>query len=68
MRITLNGTEQQVDDGTTVADLVENVAGRPDRKGVAVARNGEVVRRSEWDGTIVEGGDRLEILNAVQGG
>lgn len=68
MRITLNGGERQVDDGTTVADLVEQVTDRTDGKGVAVARNGEVVRRRDWDATTVEAGDRLEILNAVQGG
>lgn len=67
MTITVNGEERTVDRGTTVGQLVEDVAGRRDRRGIAVARNGEVVRRGDWD-VEVEDGDRLEILNAVQGG
>ncbi len=67
MSITVNGEERPIDPGTTVADLVEEVAGRTDGRGVAVAHNGEVVRRDDWD-TEIEDGDRLEILNAVQGG
>lgn len=67
MTITVNGEERTVDHGTTVGQLVEDVAGRRDGRGIAVARNGEVVRRGDWDDE-VEDGDRLEILNAVQGG
>lgn len=67
MNVTVNGQERTVDPGTTVADLVEEVAGRRDGRGIAVARNGEVVHRDEWDDG-VDDGDRLEILNAVQGG
>lgn len=67
MNVTVNGQERTVDPDTTVGDLVEEVAGRRDGRGIAVARNGEVVRRDDWDDA-VDDGDRLEILNAVQGG
>lgn len=37
-------------------------------RGVAVARNGHVVPRSRWETTDLEDGDRLEIVEPVQGG
>jgi sulfur carrier protein len=37
-------------------------------KGVAVAINGEVIRRGEWVSTSIHDGDVVEIVNAVAGG
>lgn len=37
-------------------------------RGVAVAINGEVVRRSEWSTTPVVDGNAIEIVTAVAGG
>ena len=64
--ITVNGAADEVADGTTVADLVARHRDSP--KGVAVARNEEVVPRSQWDDTVAADGDRFEILTAAQGG
>ena len=36
--------------------------------GVAVAVNGEVVPRAEWDQTPVKPNDRIEIVHIVRGG
>ena len=36
--------------------------------GVAVALNGEVVRRADWACTPLSPGDQVEVLTAVQGG
>lgn len=76
--IDLNGTAHQVAVGTTVADLVAATTGRTllpngqaadgGRLGVAVARNAEVVPRSQWSATLVAPADELEIVTAVQGG
>jgi sulfur carrier protein len=38
------------------------------RRGVAVAVGAEVVPRSEWDARPLAAGDRVEVLNAIQGG
>jgi sulfur carrier protein len=38
------------------------------RAGLAVARNGEVVPRAEWERTRLADGDRVEILAATAGG
>jgi sulfur carrier protein len=49
-----------------VADLVLPLAGGG--RGIAVARNGEVVPRSEWLATRLDPGDLVEVLTAAQGG
>ena len=40
----------------------------PAGRGVAVARNGEIVPRSAWRTTALGPDDRIEIVGAVQGG
>jgi len=37
-------------------------------RGVAVAINGEVVRRAEHANRVLKEGDRVEVIRAVQGG
>jgi sulfur carrier protein len=64
--ITVNGDAEDVADGTSVADLVARHRASP--RGVAVARNEEVVPRSRWADTVAADGDRFEILTAAQGG
>ena len=39
-----------------------------DTTGVAVALNGSVVARTEWEGTTLSNDDTIEIIHAVQGG
>jgi sulfur carrier protein len=78
MNIRLNGTEQSVADGVSVSTLVSQLTGRsigPDGRaadgrklGVAVARNAEVVPRSQWHATALADGDDVELVTAVQGG
>lgn len=65
---TVNGQERVVPDGTVVAELVAELVGSPDPRGVAVAVNGEVVPRAAWARTPVGSGDRVEVLTASQGG
>jgi len=64
--VLVNGEPEDLGEGTTVADLVARHRDSP--RGVAVARNEEVVPRSRWDTTVVVEGDRFEILTAAQGG
>ena len=66
MTVTVNGEALAVPDGTTVAEVVAERAALP--RGVAVARNGEVVPRSTWSATPLAAGDSLELLVAVAGG
>jgi sulfur carrier protein len=64
--VALNGAAQELSEGATVDDAVL-AAGAPDR-GVAVAVDGEVVPRAEWPATCLSDGQRVEVLQAVQGG
>lgn len=66
IEIVLNGTSKRFAPPLTVAALLEceGLAG----KRVAVERNGEIVPKSLHAATVVEDGDRLEIVVAVGGG
>lgn len=62
----VNGEPVTLDDGTTVESLV---AQRVDENGgIAVAVNLHVVPRSAWAEKTIRDGDRVEILQAAQGG
>jgi sulfur carrier protein len=66
--VTINGERHELPDGATVEAAVR-AAGVPEGgRGVAVALDGEVVPRGEWQGTLVGAGQELEVLQAVQGG
>jgi sulfur carrier protein len=66
MKISVNGNAVEVAEGWSVGDLVRSRADATPR--VAVARNGEVVPRGEWEATRLVEGDLLEVLAAVAGG
>ncbi|HXW35349.1 MAG TPA: sulfur carrier protein ThiS [Acidimicrobiales bacterium] len=66
LKLEVNGESFDVVPGTTVADLVARWSGGP--KGIAVARNREVVPKSRWSSTEVRPGDRVEIVTATAGG
>jgi len=66
MDVTVNGAPSEVDDGTTVAQLVASRA--EEHRRVAVAVNGDVVPRSAWGTTGLQAGDAVEVLVAVAGG
>jgi sulfur carrier protein len=68
MRLVLNGEPRDLPQGATVLDAV-GASGAPGQgQGVAVAVDGEVVPRREWPDTELSEGQRVEVLNAVQGG
>lgn len=66
MRIVLNGEPREVSGSPTLAEVLTG-AGVPGR-GVAVAVDGQVVRRADWAGHVLGDGARVEVLTAVQGG
>ena len=66
MRVRVNGAETQLDAETTVASIIQRY-GRGER-GIAVALNGEVVARSQWNEITLREGDRIEVLGAIGGG
>jgi thiamine biosynthesis protein ThiS len=69
MEIVLNGQPREVDldpQAATLEALIAALEMKVDR--IAVERNGEIVRRSEWATTLVKNGDRFEIVHFVGGG
>jgi sulfur carrier protein len=67
MTVCVNGEQRQLADATTVADVVQSLV-EEDERGVAVALDGDVVPRSEWESTTLRDGAHVEVLRAVQGG
>lgn len=67
MQIVINGNIRQFDHPIlTVAELVETLSVTGKR--IAVECNGEIVPRSQFANTLLNDGDRLEIVGAVGGG
>ena len=66
MKITVNGDEQVLDPGTTVAVLVASLGLEP--RGIAVAVYGEVVTRRTWGERALVAGEQVEVLQVAQGG
>jgi sulfur carrier protein len=68
VNLLLNGERRELPDGATLADAVDASGAPADRRGVAVALDGEVVPRGEWERTRLHAGAAVEVLQAVQGG
>jgi sulfur carrier protein len=68
MQLVVNAVAADVADTATIADVVHDLAGVADPRGVAVALNGAVVPRASWAATRPADGDTIDVLTAVQGG
>ena len=66
MKLVVNGDPAELEDGLTVAALVERRA--EEHRRVAVAVNADVVPRGAWASTVLRDGDAVEVLVAVAGG
>ena len=64
--IVLNGSERPLARPVTVGALVQEL-GLP-RERVAVELNGAIVRKADYDATLVEPGARVEVVSFVGGG
>ena len=67
MYLVINGEDHDdVPDGLSVAGLIAHL-GLPEKK-IAVERNLEIVSKSTFSETILENGDKLEIIHFIGGG
>ena len=66
MEIVINGTPHEVPDTTRLDRVVALVS--ESATGIAVAVNGDVVRRVAWPQVRLAHGGQIEVLTAVQGG
>jgi sulfur carrier protein len=68
MMVVLNGERYELDPGATVREAVTATGAPSEGRGVAVALDGEVVPRRRWDDVPLREGQRVEVVQAVQGG
>jgi sulfur carrier protein len=66
--IVLNGESFDVRPGETVTAVLVRLGVPPDRRGIAVAVDGEVVPRACWEVFALAEDARVEVLSAMQGG
>lgn len=67
MKIVVNGQETNLTDGLTVSQLlVEQKVKMPDM--VSVELNGQILRRTEFENTILKEDDKVEFLYFMGGG
>jgi sulfur carrier protein len=66
--IVLNGRPCELPAPGTPAAALAELGLEPQARGVAVAVDGEVVPRTQWDSLALAEGARVEVLTAMQGG
>ena len=66
MLVQVNGEDKELTEGTSLSELVTQL-NLPIQR-IAVELNRTVVRRVEWDKTVLRSGDRIEIVHFVGGG
>lgn len=67
MNVTVNGECRDIGDPSSISAALA-ILGFDNTRGLAVAVEGTVVPRRDWDGFRLPDGARMEILRAVQGG
>ena len=66
MQLTVNGEDREMEEGTTVAQLIEQLGLDP--RMLAVERNLTLVPRAQHAETLLAAGDRVEVVTLVGGG
>ena len=66
MTLTVNGEPMELPEGLTIDGLLEQLKVRPEY--TAVALNREVWPKSRYADTVLEEGDRVEIVRPMGGG
>lgn len=66
MFITLNGNKIELDNGTTLMDLLRIKGLEPER--IVIEYNLSVLKKEDWDGILLKENDNLEVLRFVGGG
>lgn len=66
LEIRLNGELHRVVEGATLCDLLRSLGREP--RLVAIEHNGVIVKRARFGEVVLHAGDRVEIVQFVQGG
>lgn len=67
MKIKINKVEQELNDGLSLKQVLEQVPNIP-QSGIAVAVNGDVVPKTDWDTRTIADGDSITVIRAFYGG
>ncbi len=66
LSVTINGEPRRVPGPATARSLLEHLGLDP--RGVVVELNEEIVRRPQLSETVIDDGDRIEVVHFVGGG
>ena len=66
MEITLNGEKFTLETGSNIVNLIDKLDLNTDK--LAIERNLEIVPKSKFAMTIIEEGDKLELVHFIGGG
>ena len=66
MTVIVNGEPRDLAPGSSVSALLEALALNP--KTVVAQLNDDIVERGQFDATVIQDGDRLELVRFVGGG
>lgn len=66
MRIQVNGQPREAEDSLNLRDLIESLDLKPEQ--IAIELNQTVIRRIQWESTILREYDKVEIVHFVGGG
>ena len=66
MKVYVNGESKDLSGTSSLAELITQLDLPAPR--IAIELNREVVRRSDWGGTMLKDNDRIEIVHFVGGG
>lgn len=68
MTITFNGQDMITADNISLFDLLTSLEIDPQRRGLALCLNLEVLPRGEWESTTLKASDRIDLVIAAPGG
>ncbi|DAB39398.1 MAG: thiamine biosynthesis protein ThiS [Sulfuricurvum sp. RIFOXYD2_FULL_44_160] len=66
MQIKVNGEVREVNEGSTMLDLIRSLG--VEERVMASALNMEIVKQDAWGNTLLKEGDTIELLDFVGGG
>ena len=66
MEVVVNGEKRELPDGITISQLLEMMKVAPER--VVVEVNLTILKRAQHASTVLQAGDRVEIVHFVGGG
>ncbi len=66
MYIRVNNETQEITENTSIQNLVDQL--KISINGIAIAINNTVIKKSEWNTTVINNNDDILIIKSTQGG